>query len=127
MTLGTKIKWAAIVLVPLMGWVSAQLDEKKTSRPEPPRQLTPAEARKKMIEKAFSPWDGSHIQLERLIKKIHCMIRILMSTSKPFARTAKTTSWCAQNSEVKNAFGGVVLNQIKAECSLDGKVIRLIE
>lgn len=82
--------------------------------------------RKKRIEAGFSPWDGSHIQLSRIIKK---------TMHDPKSYKHDETKFWDQGEYIivntsfrgKNAFGGVVLNWVKAKCDLDGNVIELIE
>ncbi|MDD5749463.1 MAG: hypothetical protein PHO91_01590 [Patescibacteria group bacterium] len=85
-----------------------------------------AEARKKMIEKQFSAWDGSHIQLTKLIKNA-------MNDPKSYEHV-ETTYWDMKNHLIvnttfrgKNAFGGTVKNTIKAKVSIDGENIEILE
>lgn len=85
-----------------------------------------AASRNKRIESGFSSWDGSHIALARIIKK---------SMNDPKSYKHDKTVWWDQGNHLivrtsfrgKNAFGGVVLNWVKAKCDLDGNVIELIE
>ena len=85
-----------------------------------------AAARKERIEAGFSAWDGSHIQLTRVIKK---------SMNDPKSYKHDETVWWDQGDHLivrtsfrgKNAFGGVVLNWVKAKCDLDGNVVEVIE
>lgn len=85
-----------------------------------------AEARKKKIETQFSPWDGSHRNLERVIKD---------SMNDPDSYDhVETVYWDRGDHLVvrttfrgKNAFGGVVKNSVKAKVSLDGQVLQLLD
>lgn len=82
--------------------------------------------RQDRIESGFSAWDGSHIQLARVIKK---------SMNDPKSYKHDETVWWDRGDHLivrtsfrgKNAFGGVVLNWVKAKCDLDGNVIEVIE
>ena len=85
-----------------------------------------AAERKKKIERQFSAWDGSHRNLERLIKKT-------MNDADSYDHV-KTVYWDMGNYLVvkttfrgKNAFGGVVVNWVKAKVDLDGNIIKIIE
>jgi hypothetical protein len=85
-----------------------------------------AEARKKKIESQFSAWDGSHRNLERVIKE---------SMNDPDSyEHVETVYWDRGDYLVvrttfrgKNAFGGVVKNSVKAKVSLDGQVLQILE
>jgi len=84
------------------------------------------EARKKQIEKQFSAWDGSHRNLERVIKKA-------MNDPDSYEHD-KTTYWDKGDHLVvkttyrgKNAFGGVVRNYVTAKVNLDGQVLQIID
>jgi len=84
-----------------------------------------AEARKKKIESQFSPWDGSHRNLERVIKE---------SMNDPDSyEHVKTVYWDRGDYLIvkttfrgKNAFGGVVKNSVTAKVGLDGQVLQIL-
>ena len=83
-------------------------------------------ARKKQIESQFSAWDGSHRNLERAIKQ---------SMNDPDSyEHVETVYWDMQSYLVvkttfrgKNAFGGLVINWVKAKVDLAGNIISVIE
>lgn len=82
--------------------------------------------RNKKIESQFSPWDGSHKTLEKLIKQN-------MNDPDSYEHV-KTVYWDKGNYLIvsttfrgKNAFGGKVLNTIKANISLDGQILKVIQ
>lgn len=82
--------------------------------------------RKEKIESQFSLWDGSHRNLERVIKK-------LMNDPDSY-KHRKTVYWDMNDHLIvmttfqgKNAFGGVVTNTVKAKVSLDGEVLEIID
>lgn len=88
-----------------------------------------AEEKKKreaQIEVGFSAWDGSHIGLTKIIKA---------SMNDPESyKHVETTYWDMGDYLVvkttfrgKNAFGGVVTNQVKAMTDINGNVISVIE
>lgn len=74
-------------------------------------------SRQKLIEKQFDPWDGSHIQLTKIIKQ---------SMNDPDSyEHVKTNYWDMSDHLVvkttfrgKNAFGGKVLNSVRAEADI---------
>jgi hypothetical protein len=82
-------------------------------------------ARKKQIEQAFSPWDGSHNGLEKVIKQ---------SMNDPKSYDHDKTVYADMGDYLivtttfrgKNAFGGVVKNTCRAKCDLDGNVIEVL-
>ena len=80
--------------------------------------------REKMIEKAFNNWDGSHIELTKIIKA---------TMNDPDSYKHVETKYSDKGDYLivkttfrgKNAFGGVVTNWISAKCGLNGKVIEI--
>lgn len=79
-----------------------------------------------MIERQFNGYDGSHINLERYIKKN-------MNDNDSYEHI-ETKYWDMKDHIVvltkfrgSNAFGAKVINTIKAEIDMDGNVIKIIE
>ena len=87
---------------------------------------TKEEIRKDKLLKHFSSWDGSHINLTKMIKQ---------SMNDPSSYDHdKTVYWDNGDHLIvkttfrgKNAFGGVVVNWVKAKTDLSGNVIAIIE
>lgn len=87
--------------------------------------LTPAEQRQERIEQCFSAWDGSHIELTKLIKE---------SMNDPDSYEHIETRYWDKDSVLfivtsfrgKNAFGGVIKQTISAYCTM-GCIIYNIE
>lgn len=85
-----------------------------------------AQKRKEKIEKQFSPWDGSHYNLERMIKK---------AMNDPDSYEHDETVYWDKGSYLivktvyrgKNAFGGVVKNFVRAKVNLDGDILQIID
>lgn len=85
-----------------------------------------AEARKKLIESQFSAWDGSHITLERAIKK---------SMNDPDSYEHDETSYWDRGDYLvvlthfrgRNAFGGMVRSSVKAKIDLNGNILEVID
>ncbi len=82
--------------------------------------------REKKIGDQFSSWDGSHRNLARTIKQT-------MNDPKSYEHV-ETVYWDRGNHLVvrttfrgKNAFGGVVVNWVKAKVDLNGNVTAIIE
>ena len=82
-------------------------------------------AREKQIEAQFSAWDGSHRNLERAIEQ---------SMNDPDSyEHVETVYWDMKSHLVvkttfrgKNAFGGLVINWVKAKVDLNGNVLAVI-
>jgi len=82
--------------------------------------------KKEKIEKHFSSWDGSHLELTKYIKSI-------MNDPSSYEHV-ETKYWDMGDHLIvltsfrgKNAFGGLVKNNIKAKVGFDGKIISIIE
>jgi len=82
--------------------------------------------KQKVIETQFSAWDGSHIQLTRLIKKSmndpnsYEHVSTTYSESRDFLIVLTTFRG-------NNAFGAMVKQSVKAKVGLDGEVIEVLE
>ena len=79
-----------------------------------------------MIGKYFSAWDGSHIALAQLVKEN-------MNDPKSYEHV-ETVYWDQGDHLIvkmtfrgANAFGGKVLGSVRAKCSLDGRVLEILE
>lgn len=80
--------------------------------------------RKEKIESQFSSWDGSHIRLQRVIKK---------NLKDPDSyEHAETKYWDKGDHLIvetkyrgKNSFGAVVLEEARAKISLDGQILAI--
>ena len=90
--------------------------------------LTPEEIQKKKIEDQFHPWDGSHIKLERYIKKE------LMNDPDSYDHIE--SGYTIEDGKLyvmvtfrgNNAFGGKVKNKVLAICDKEnGDVIEIVE
>lgn len=116
----------------LLGMFSGLFNKQNTSTTSSSKSSTTSsvktadEIRKERIERAFSPWDGSHRNLERFIKE---------SMNDPSSYDhIKTVYWDNGSYLViktdfrgKNAFGGIVKNWVRAKADLDGNIIEIIE
>lgn len=109
-----------------------QLALKKKKEAEENERLRKIEEKAKTIAKRnkklklqFSEWDGSHKALERYIIQI-------MNDPDSYEHV-KTVYWdkisyliVSTTFRGKNAFGGKVLNAIKAKITLDGQILKII-
>lgn len=92
----------------------------------PSAPVSPEQARKELIERNFSAWDGSHRQLENYIKE---------SMNDPDSYEHIKTTYYDNGQYLlvqttvrgKNAFGALVKNQIRAKVALDGSILQIIE
>jgi hypothetical protein len=83
------------------------------------------QSRINLIAKQFSGWDGSHIELTRIIKD---------SMNDPKSYEHVETRYSDKGDYIlvwttfrgKNAFGGVVKNSVGAKFTLDGRLIEVI-
>lgn len=87
---------------------------------------TPKTERQIQLEKQFSAWDGSHIELTKLIKKAmndpdsyeHVETKYWDMTDYIVVRTVYSG---------KNSFGGRVKNFVKAKYDNNGNLLEIIE
>lgn len=123
LTTEQKIKTIAFLIVAiLMLWYSCGGESEEETK----AKLSPAEIRKEQIEKHFSGWDGSHIELTRIIKAgMH---------DPDSYEHVETKYWDMTDHLVvqttfrgNNVFGGKVKNSIRAKVSLTGDVIEIVE
>ncbi len=104
---------------------SKKLSFYETKYAERVEQRRAEAVRKKQIEAQFSAWDGSHRNLERAIEQ---------SMNDPDSyEHVETVYWDMKSHLVvkttfrgKNAFGGLVINWVKAKVDLDGNVLAVI-
>lgn len=84
------------------------------------------EARKQRVESQFSPWNGSHRSLERLIKE-----SMKDPDSYEHARTRFSDNGdhlvVATSYRGKNSFGAVVIGSMTAKVDLDGYILEILE
>lgn len=121
-----------IFLIGIIGSFIGSLGNKATktssSAPKvsaPVKAKTPEEIRQERIRKGFSLWDGSHRELEKIIKK---------SMNDPDSYVHVETAYDDKGDHLlvkttfrgKNAFGGVVKNWVIAKADLDGNIIGII-
>lgn len=89
------------------------------------RRQAEQEARQKRIESGFSAWDGSHRELVRRVKR---------DMNDPNSFEHVETKYGDRGDYLivemrfrgRNAFGGMVVNTVRARCSLDGSVQEII-
>ena len=88
--------------------------------------LTPEQERRKLIERGFSAWDGSHEQLEKIVLK---------ALNDPDSYQHDETKFWDMGDHLivnmsyraKNGFGAMVKGFVKAKTALDGSVIEIID
>lgn len=92
---------------------------------EPPKPKTPEELRTEKLAECFSAWDGSHRNLEALVKK---------SMNDPNSYEHEETRYADKSDHLivqttfrgKNGFGGVVKNTVIAKTALNCDVTEII-
>ncbi|HUM52138.1 MAG TPA: hypothetical protein PK431_09995 [Chitinophagales bacterium] len=108
-----------------LGLVKAKQDSLDQIQKEIEQVAENAKGRKEKIEKLFSPWDGSHIELTRYIKK---------NMNDPDSYEHIETRFGDQGDYIlvvtkfrgKNAFGGKVINTVTAKVDFDGNVLEIV-
>jgi TolA-binding protein len=93
---------------------------------EEERKRQEEEAYQKQIEDQFSPWDGSHTKLTRLIKE-------RLNDPKSYDHTK--TTYKIEGDDIliltdfraKNAFGGIVQSSVIGKASIDGENVEIVE
>lgn len=114
-----------MVLVIIVGSVAQEMNSPEKTNVVV--ELTPEQKRTKAIKNQFSVWDGSHLKLERFIKK---------SMNDPDSyEHVKTTYWDMQNYLVvktvfrgNNAFGAKVMNSVKVKTDIfTGEILEVME
>lgn len=111
-------------LKPVNAYSSA--DDEAAAKTRMAEKATALEARKKSIEAQFSPWDGAHRSLERVIKE---------KMNDPSSYEHSATQYFDMGDHLivnteyrgKNSYGGVVKGFTKAKVGLDGEVIEILE
>ena len=101
-----------------------EIDDMKVRQQKTKDEISQAQARKKEIESQFSPWDGSHRDLERRIKD---------AMNDPDSYKHYKTVYVDHGDYItvstefggKNGFGGMVRNTISADYSIDGTLIKV--
>ena len=125
-TINKSVPMLAYLLVALLigaGYAFFTPDEFEKQSTTQSRK-THIETREEKIEKHFSAWDGSHIELTKVIKA---------SMNDPESYKHVETRYGDQGDYIivkttfrgKNTFGGVVTNWVTAKCDLNGKVIEI--
>ena len=113
----TKIILFSILAVVIIIAVLTDTDTKRSDRTGIGQEHT-------RIKSQFSPWDGSHNKLTGLIKS---------SMNDPDSYEHIKTTYSQKTDHLivitkfrgKNAYGGYVINTIKAKVDLDGNVLKV--
>lgn len=100
-----------------------ELAQMKVKQKEKKAEMERIAARQKTIEQQFSPWDGSHRDLENRIKNI---------INDPDSFKHYKTTYIDKGDHItvfmefgaKNGFGGMVRNKLSADYSIDGVFLR---
>jgi hypothetical protein len=86
---------------------------------------TPEELRTEEIKKAFSPWDGSHRELEKYIKR---------NLKDPKSYEHIETRYGDKGDHIflytkyraKNSFGGYVIGEVTAKANINGTLLEIV-
>ena len=90
--------------------------------------LSPEEIQKKKIEDQFHPWDGSHIKLERYIKKELMKDPESYDHMETGYKVIDDKLYVSIKFRGNNSFGGKVINKVLAICDKEnGDVIEIVE
>ncbi|QEY15490.1 zinc ribbon domain-containing protein [Cellvibrio sp. KY-GH-1] len=108
-----------IVLIIFISIIYSQCTEKPKA---PDKPKTPEELRRETVEKAFSPWDGSHRQLEAYVKKNLKDPDSYEHIETRYSDKGDTVT-ISMKYRAKNSFGGYAVENIIATAKLDGTLI----
>lgn len=119
-----ELSWPAAFIIFAVGIIIlSSLFGEDTTQPETPK--TPEQIRKEQIQKGFSAWDGTHIELEKIIKK--------SMNDRASYEHVKTVYYDMDDHLIvktqfrgKNIFGGMVINEVTAKADLNGNVLEII-
>jgi hypothetical protein len=108
--------------------IGGMIDGPKPSPSSAPQAAAPRveDARKKEIKGGFSPWDGSHIALEKLIKSAMHNPDSYKHVKTVFREEGNALVVTTQYRGT-NGFGAVVTNQVTARAGLACNVIEVIK
>ena len=100
----------------IIGAIIFIVGERYSNKTQP---ITPQQTREQQIKKYFSPWDGSHRGLTKVIKK---------SMNDPESYQHEQTNYWDKGNYllVKTTFRGIVKNTITAKVDLNGHVIEIL-
>lgn len=110
-----------LIVFGIIVWNIVTPDE--PSAPPPPK--TAEQIRQDEISRGFSAWDGSHVQLERYIKK---------NLKDPDSYEHIETRYGDQGDyllvstsyRARNSFGGMVVGKVIAKAAIDGQLIEIV-
>jgi hypothetical protein len=114
---------AIVVILVILAKCSSE-DSSKTNTP-------PKTAEQISIEKQFSPWDGKHLKLYQFLKENlkdpDSLEHIETEYKKNFDKNGQfnNTLTVTTKYRAKNSFGGYVVEQISADCDIDGNIIKI--
>lgn len=120
----TKLRFGIIVVLAIsIIWFGSTRDTAKSSK-WPYTQEEESKRRAEIIDKCFSAWDGSNIELTKFIKE---------SMNDPDSYEHIQTTYQDINNEIiihtifrgKNAYGGVVKQSISATIDLNCNIIEI--
>jgi hypothetical protein len=77
------------------------------------------------IDKQFSSIDGSHVQLEKMIKKIMNDPKSYQHVSSRYAQHQQTITVITEY-RGSNALGAIINDSVTAQFSLDGQFIKMV-
>lgn len=126
----TKSKWKAwhvILLVIIIGFVFVikRLTGNADAAAEAQRLAYPALVRQDKIKALTSQWDGSSIALVENVKANMHDAKSFELVDNKIYDTGSDTLHIIMQYRGKNAFGATVIEQVKAEQTLNGNIIKL--
>lgn len=117
-----NIGCGTIILGIIVFAIFSNLYDKSSRFDNPPPPKTAEEVRTDQIARAFSAWNGSHIQLTRYVKE-----RLKDPGSFEHIQTRYgdngDTLYVTMRYRAKNSFGGYVVNTATATAKIDGTLI----
>lgn len=114
--IGLPLGFLLIIIVSIFGG---------SEEPKKEVALTPQQQHQALVESQFSKWDGSHITLTAYIKKNMNDPGSFEHVETTYYELDSLTLYVLEKFRGKNAFGGLVLNEIKANIDLNGNILKI--
>ncbi len=119
----------AVIMVKCYSDEPSKTHSDETTKPK--TEKTAEQLETEVIERQFSPWDGSHRNLYRYLKENvkdpDSLEHIETRYKKNFDKNEKFNNTLSVTTKyrAKNSFGGYVVEFISADYDLDGNLIRI--
>lgn len=112
---------ALVVIALAIGFAAVVVDKQEAAKPQ--RPLTAEEQRAEKIRDQFSPWNGSHYELERIVKRALKDPDSYEHIETRFSDRGANGIYVVMKYRAKNSFGGYVIEGVTATFDIEGKLL----